>query len=160
MKAPCDFCEKLAIETKAGPAFFGDGSENFVFYCEDHRPVNLPEPPSFWEDRWGRKWFQEDGEIIFLTCGQEMDDYLELFRDLEDIEITAVEPPDDASEEEREFHEWLLSLLSESEILWLRDAFLGIKLPEKPIELDEEDKQRIIRKVLKRIRRAEKDDKR
>jgi len=83
-----------------------------------------------------------------------MSDYLELFRDLEDVEITVVEPPDDASEEEREFHEWLLSLSSESEILLLRDAFLGIRPPEKPIKLDEEAKQRIIRKVLRKDKKG------
>jgi len=152
MKEICGFCKKFAIETEAGPAFFGDGSEDFVFFYEDHHPENLPEPPSFWRDKWGRKWFQEDGEIIFLACGQEMEDYLELFQDSEDIEITTVELPDDASEEEREFHEWLLSLLSESEILWLRDAFLGIRPPEKPIELDEKAKRRIWERILSKIK--------
>jgi len=81
-----------------------------------------------------------------------MEDYLELFQDSEDIEITTVELPDDASEEEREFHEWLLSLLSESEILWLRDAFLGIRPPEKPIELDEKAKRRIWERILSKIK--------
>jgi hypothetical protein len=65
-----------------------------------------------------------------------------------DIGERLLPQPDDFTDEERDFDKFLRSILTEEEILALRDIFWGIKPPEAPALLPEESKRRIMENVF------------